>query len=337
MKPYVVGVDAGGTKTEAWAVVENGEVLARTVAGTGNPLTVGIDSAADAVVDARTAVCADGSTPAATCIGMAGVGRERERSAMAAALIDRGLPRGGWDYDVAGLFRNNPPAASGEALLDIDAAIALAACTCCKPGVVIISGTGSIAFAVDGRGQRLRAGGWGHLFDDAGSSYWIGREALAAVFRAHDGRGSPTVLTEMIREALASPDVEMLTSIVHAADNPKSAIAALAPLCSKAAAEGDEAGKHVVRSAAVELERMARAVVEAGAFGEESVRVALQGGAFANVNGLTEALSGQLAASGEIEVTRDAPLPPVVGAALLAMKLRRWDLEAAWQGLAAGR
>jgi len=335
LKPYVVGVDAGGTKTEAWAAAEGGEVQAKAIADPGNPLTVGIDAAADAVVDARTAVCGDGSTPAATCIGMAGVGRERERSAMAAALMDRGLPRGGWDHDVASFFRDDPPVVSGEALLDIDATIALAACTCCKPGVVVISGTGSIAFAVDGRGQRLRAGGWGHLFDDAGSSYWIGKEALAAVFSAHDDRGEPTVLTEMLREALASPDVEMLTSIVHAAENPKSVIASLAPLCGEAAAGGDGAAVHIVQSAAMELERMARAVVQSGAFGEESVRVTLQGGAFANVDGLAEALAERLVATERIEVTQHAPLPPVAGAALLAMKSRRWDLEVAEQGLMA--
>ena len=335
MKPYVVGVDAGGTKTEAWAVAEDGEVLAKTIGGPGNPLTVGIDAAADAIVDAHSAVCRDGSTPSATCIGMAGVGRERERSAVAEALVDRGLTRDGWDDDVASLFRDDPPVTSSEVLLDIDATIALAACTCCTPGVVIISGTGSIAFAVGHRGERLRAGGWGHLFDDAGSSYWIGKEALAAVFRAHDGRGAPTVLTEMIREALVAPDVEMLTSIVHAADSPKSAIASLAPLCGKAA--DDEVATRIVQSAAMELERMARAVVQSGAFGEDSVRVTLQGGAFANVDGLAEALTERLVATGRVEVVRHAPLPPVAGASLLAMKSLHWNLATAWQGLVAGR
>lgn len=73
------------------------------------------------------------------------------------------------------------------------------------PGVVVASGTGSIVFAV-GPGGVARVDGWGYLMGDAGSGFWVGREALDAVMRAHDGRGPATSLTEVVRERW--PDLE---------------------------------------------------------------------------------------------------------------------------------
>lgn len=62
-------------------------------------------------------------------------------------------------------------------------------------GVVVAAGTGAVTLGVSGRAVA-RVDGWGHVMGDAGSGYWIGREALNAVMRAHDGRGSATVLTD---------------------------------------------------------------------------------------------------------------------------------------------
>src|SRR5213078_4483038 len=76
-----------------------------------------------------------------------------------------------------------------------DALIALAAGAGDDPGIVIISGTGSIVYGRNERVEAARAGGWGHMIGDEGSGYWIGREALAAVMRAGDGRGPETGLT----------------------------------------------------------------------------------------------------------------------------------------------
>ena len=73
-----------------------------------------------------------------------------------------------------------------------DALIALVAGAGASPGVVVISGTGSIAYGVSHHGVAARAGGWGPTLGDEGSGYWIGRRALAAVMRDADGRGPRT-------------------------------------------------------------------------------------------------------------------------------------------------
>ena len=83
-----------------------------------------------------------------------------------------------------------------------DALIALVAGAGASPGVVVISGTGSIAYGVSHHGVAARAGGWGPTLGDEGSGYWIGRRALAAVMRDADGRGPRTDLTPLVLESL---------------------------------------------------------------------------------------------------------------------------------------
>lgn len=72
-------------------------------------------------------------------------------------------------------------------------------------GAVVASGTGVVTLAV-GRADVARVDGWGYLIGDAGSGYWLGRAALDAVMRAHDGRGQPTALTPIV--VADFPDLE---------------------------------------------------------------------------------------------------------------------------------
>jgi N-acetylglucosamine kinase-like BadF-type ATPase len=66
-----------------------------------------------------------------------------------------------------------------------------------QPGAVVASGTGSIILAVGPKGVA-RVDGWGYLMGDAGSGFWLGRAALDAVMRAHDGRGPETSLSAVV-------------------------------------------------------------------------------------------------------------------------------------------
>src|ERR671926_137105 len=67
-------------------------------------------------------------------------------------------------------------------------------------GVVVIAGTGSVAFGRNEAGEEARAGGWGPIIGDEGSGYFIARAGLAAIMRAHDGRGPATKMTEILKE-----------------------------------------------------------------------------------------------------------------------------------------
>src|SRR5262249_11247055 len=112
-------------------------------------------------------------------------------------------------------------------VLDKDAVPALVAAAGRRYGVVVIAGTGSIAFGFDDEGHRIRSGGWGY-FTDKGSGYAIGKETIEAVIRAHDGTAPATALTERVLSVLklgATPD---LVGWIFAPDRRVEQIAALA-------------------------------------------------------------------------------------------------------------
>ena len=117
-------------------------------------------------------------------------------------------------------------------------------------GAVVASGTGVVTLAV-GRSDIARVDGWGYLMGDAGSGYWLGRAALDAVMRAHDGRGAPTALTEV---ALADfPDLERAYIELQSDPERVGRIAAYARPVAEAAAAGDPVAVTIVTAGAREL------------------------------------------------------------------------------------
>ena len=168
---FVIGIDAGGTKTVCQLADEHANVLAEA-RGPGANLQAGgeleVEKALHAVM--AEALGHDRSIrPSAICCGMAGVDRPEDVAAVRAILTRIGE--------------------KADLLIVNDALIALEAGAPGEAGVVIVAGTGSIAYGRDTEGHAARAGGWGHVLGDEGSGYWLGRQALQAVVRASDGRG----------------------------------------------------------------------------------------------------------------------------------------------------
>jgi N-acetylglucosamine kinase-like BadF-type ATPase len=134
-----------------------------------------------------------------------------------------------------------------------DALIALEAGIGEGPGIVLISGTGSIAYGRNNNGEAARAGGWGYVLGDEGSGYWIGRAAIRAVLRESDRRGAPTLLTDML---LKHFDVKRPQDLMHAVyyrgvKPPE--IAALAPYVQEAFTQGDRVAEGIMDGTAREL------------------------------------------------------------------------------------
>ena len=128
-------------------------------------------------------------------------------------------------------------------------------------GLLLISGTGSICLGQADAGQtRYRAGGFGHLIDDEGSAYAIGRDIAAAVVRAEDGRGPQTVLRDILYGHLGISSSSELVGYVYAMDHTKKEIARLAPLISLPGTESDEACGQIVAKAVAGLLEMVIAV-----------------------------------------------------------------------------
>jgi N-acetylglucosamine kinase-like BadF-type ATPase len=159
-----------------------------------------------------------------------------------------------------------------------DNAIALEAAFGAGPGLVVIAGTGSIAYGRNPKGQTARAGGWGWAISDEGSAHWIGRAAVALAMRAHDA-GETTLLVSSI---MNSWHLGTREDVVRAANStPPANFAALFPAVLAAAQEGDSLAREVLMEAGAELAQLAKIVLRRlWPTPEPPVGVATSGGVF---------------------------------------------------------
>ena len=202
-------------------------------------------------------------------------------------------------------------------LLTFDAAIALAAAVRNAPGIIVIAGTGSIAFARDNQGKLLRAGGWGIPFDDRGSGYDLGRKAVAAALEAFDGRGPRTVLMDRICQEL---DLGKIPEIVSK-QLEQQQVAALFPLVMEAALEGDLVSRHLCDEAARDLANLAVALLTRAGWTRRSMPVVTTGGVFKSSNLIRRAFARHLRRFAPLARVQLLERPPVEGALWLARNL----------------
>jgi N-acetylglucosamine kinase-like BadF-type ATPase len=161
-----------------------------------------------------------------------------------------------------------------------DALIALAGATGGEPGVVVIAGTGSIAFGRNALGKTARAGGWGYVFGDEGSAFDIARAALRAALRFEEGWGPPTVLHRVLMEQSGAKDANETLHRFYTADFPRARIASFARIVDHAASDGDAAAIRILEDAAQQLAMFAGAVRNQLFAPAEPARVSYIGGAF---------------------------------------------------------
>jgi N-acetylglucosamine kinase-like BadF-type ATPase len=193
------------------------------------------------------------------------------------------------------------------------------------PGIVIIAGTGSVAFGIDDRSRRARAGGWGPLLDDEGSGYAIGRATLRAAMRAYDGRGPATTLAEAVQRRFLVDSLGMLKHAVRGMTIDQ--IAAVAPLALEAARAGDREATAILNRAAEGLADMIAAVARMLGWQHTSHALIATGGVFAGGELILGPMAHALADRGCRSERRQARFPPEVGAALLAARAIGVELE----------
>jgi glucosamine kinase len=234
----VLGVEAGSTLVEAVVATVEGEVIGRGRSALANPTALPIPAVvahlSDAVGQALGAVAP--ASVAGVVVGAAGIlrySRGSSAEALAKTWVDAGL--------------------TCPVLVVADAVTAFAAGTPRRSGSVLIAGVGSIAARVEGEEVTARIDGNGWLVGDDGSGFWIGRQAVRAVFAALDGRGEPTLLASAVLATVTGDDVvpqsteEQISALRDAVyDGPPIALAALAPLVSAAATAGDRVAQRIV-------------------------------------------------------------------------------------------
>ncbi len=240
-----LGVDGGGTKTQAILINEDGIILGEGFSGASNPLRVGVETAVANIFQATTAACdaADrsrGDIVSAT-FGLAGVRRadlrQRIRERMAQMLhID-----------------------SVEVVTDAE--IALFGTTLGKAGVVLIAGTGSICLGKNEAGETAIAGGWGPLAGDEGGGATIARRGLQAIAKASDGRGQPTKLSQAGVKYFRTSSPENLLVAIYSPQMDNTKIAGFARYVVETAQSGDAIAVEILKEAGDELGLAVNAVV----------------------------------------------------------------------------
>lgn len=229
----LLGIDGGGTKTEALLATADGTLVGRGFAGVGNYHKAGFATASSeierAIHAAFSAAQRHGSAPGAIAMGMAGVDRAED-----VRLFEQ------WAEE---RFPGVP------VVVVNDAELVLPAGTPDGWGIGIICGTGATCVGRNQAEKLARADGWGHLLGDDGSGYWMGMSALRAILRAVDGRGAATMLRERVLEAWQIDSTDAILTRVYIGDAPPAQIAALAPLVLVCAEAGDEVATSIVKQA----------------------------------------------------------------------------------------
>lgn len=296
----VIGIDGGGSTVRVAVVDEALTVLGQAKGSTANPNVAGRTRAAETIQAAVRATLAESGLSAehitAIGIGIAGadvVHSEAWLRDVVTGVLPSALVVPSSDHEIA------LTGAHGE-----------------RRGVLVLAGTGSLACGANAAGDYVKVGGWGYLLGDEGSGYWIGLEALQAVVRAADGRGAVTSLSAVLLESLGLPDAPTLISWLYRSQKPRNAdIAAMASLVLEQAGLGDMIAQNIVEAAARELALAARTVQHR--LNREWLPVAFAGGLLAEANPLSTRLCDLLG----LETIPTPRYPPVIGAAILALRL----------------
>lgn len=306
-----LGVDGGGTKTAFALLRGDGRLLATALAPSCYYLGQSIGLVEQVLRTGVDAVCGEaGVTPERIThafFGLPGYGEVSADAAILDAIPARvlGHRRYGCDNDTVAGWAGSLGAADG---------------------VNVVAGTGSITYGQhDGRG--LRVGGWGELFDDEGSAYWIAVRGLGAFARMSDGRLPAGPLHRILTEHLGlGADLDLVDVVLHRWQGDRARIAALARVVTHAAADGDRVCSAILRDAGEALaELVTSTIAQLGYAPGEIVPVSWSGGVFDSAQ-VRAAFHTRLA-NADVDL-REPLLSPVLGAALYAARLAGRPLPA---------
>jgi N-acetylglucosamine kinase-like BadF-type ATPase len=297
---HVLGIDAGGTKTVCLLADHHGEIIAEARSGGANLQSAGELEVEKVLHHVMEAVLAEHDVrPTAICLGIAGVDRPADAEAVRAIMRRIGFKT--------------------PTLVVNDALVALVAGAGEQAGVVVVAGTGSIAYGRNAQPRAARAGGWGYLLGDEGGGFWIGRSALSAVVRQFDGRGPATLLTPMILDRMRLNSPTELIHEIYYRDIQRQAIAGLAALVQKATDAGDAVASQILARAGSELAAAAASVITRLGMRGEAFPTVLAGGIFHGVPWLKADVESRLSEVAPRSVVRMLDVEPAVGAVRLAI------------------
>lgn len=257
---FIAGIDGGGTHTRLEIRDEGNRLIRREEFGPFNLNSIG-ETAFRSLLREVFAACGSMEDCARICFGAAGISNPQVREILAEELENAGF-LGKWKL-------------CGDQEIALRGAMD-------EPGVAVIAGTGSICFGKNAAGETARSGGYGHLIDDGGSGYALGRDVLSGAVRQFDGRSRGTALLDAVYEKLGGSTPSDIISFVYSPETDKSAIAKFSHIALARAAEGDEEALEILNRGASELAALVGAVQEK--LGLQGCPIALLGGLISEDN-----------------------------------------------------
>ncbi|NTY60290.1 BadF/BadG/BcrA/BcrD ATPase family protein [Mycolicibacterium sphagni] len=300
-----LGVDGGGSKTALALIDDTGHVIARATAPTSYYFNDGFDIVEKSLAQGVTDICTQaGIAPAdidAAFFGLPGYG---EASGDIAALD--AVPAGVLGHD--------------RYSCDNDMVCGWAGSLAGEDGINVISGTGSMTYG-ERNGMSHRVGGWGELFGDEGSAYWIAAQALNAFSRMSDGRLPKGPLHGLMKDRLeVTGDLDVVSLVIDTWKGNRSKIAALATTVCQAAEAGDDESSRILSAAVDELVTLIETTRTLIGFTDtQTVPVSYSGGMFSNEGFLRQFVTALQACSATYDL-QTPRLDPAVGGALYAAK-----------------
>jgi len=269
-----LGVDGGGTKSQAILLNEEKRAIGEGLSGASNPLRVGVETAVSNIFQAIDAACdaankSRGDIVSAT-FGLAGVRRVDLRQRVRERLAQK----------------------LGIKLVEVvtDAEIALYGTTLGNAGVVVIAGTGSICYGRNEAGETAIAGGWGPIAGDEGGGATIARRGLQAIAKASDGRGGLTKLSEAGVDYFRTSTPENLLVAIYSPQMDNAKIAGFARLVVETARKGDKIAIEILNESGLELGLAVNAVIKKLNLERKKIPIGYVGSIFRAAELITDSL-----------------------------------------------
>ncbi len=300
---HVIGIDGGGTKTQAALLRLNGEVVSHDETGPSNYHNVGVEQARRTLEEAcvkviRKAGVEVGSVKIVVA-SLAGLDCSLDFKAMQNAVEEFPI---------------------GSIMLVHDSMAALYATNAGRESTIIIAGTGSATAGINSRGEYARAGGWGYILGDEGSGFYLAKRGIVAALLEYEERGPETMITSLLLERFNAKTPDEIIWHVYTGGMSITEFARLAPLVTEAALRGDSVAISILRDAGRELANTVSGVIRRLKMEEDEFPIGLIGGVFKAgrlVTGPLEEAVHKVAPKAYLTSPR---FPPVIGSSLIALE-----------------
>ena len=302
-KQYIVGVDGGGSKTEAVLANLEGKILARAKTGSAHPRNIGVKGAVENVALAIEKILPKEGKILSTFLGLPAM---EEEFKFKKEIIKKEFLK---HKEIYPIFK-------GKLIIGSDQLAGFISGNEKKDGIVLIAGSGCAIHGWSGK-KEVKVCGWGYL-SEMGSAFWVGQKGLQAVFKNLDGRGEKTLITKLVFQKLKIKNKENLIGKIYS-NNVQEIIRSFSILVDKAGRKGDKIAKDILTEAGKELILSVNTVIKKLNFQNKKFPLVLIGSMFKSKIILDTVKKEIKKIAPKVEFIRPE-VEPVIGAVKLAIE-----------------